>query len=107
MKEKTATESRGAVRGRWEAWAAVAMHVVVAAGVAAASVAAATATHAYIKGWTTVIPPMAWAGGLAAAIVIGGVGGCCPPSSHLPRRSDRSEPGAVDFEHTPSARLGA
>jgi putative ABC transport system permease protein len=93
MKEKPVTESRGAVRGRWEAWAAVAVRVVVAAGVAAASVAAVTATHAYIKGWTTVIPPMAWAGGLGVAIAIGAAGGFGPPSFHPPKRSDRTRRG--------------
>jgi putative ABC transport system permease protein len=47
-----------------------------AAGVAAG--AAATAIYAHAKGWTTVIPPPAWAGGLAAAIIIGALAGLLP-----------------------------
>jgi putative ABC transport system permease protein len=40
--------------------------------------AAATAIYARTKGWTAVIPPEAWAGGLAAAIVIGAFAGLLP-----------------------------
>jgi putative ABC transport system permease protein len=47
-----------------------------AAGVAAG--AAATASYAHAKGWATVIPPVAWAGGLGAAIVIGAAAGLLP-----------------------------
>jgi len=47
-----------------------------AAGVAAGS--AATAVYAHAKGWATVIPPVAWAGGLGAAIVIGAAAGLLP-----------------------------
>ena len=47
-----------------------------AAGVAAG--AAATAGYAHAKGWATVIPPVAWAGGLGAAIVIGAAAGLLP-----------------------------
>jgi putative ABC transport system permease protein len=43
-----------------------------AAGVPAGS--AATAVYAHAKGWATVIPPVAWAGGLGATIVIGAAG---------------------------------
>ncbi|HEY3034252.1 MAG TPA: FtsX-like permease family protein, partial [Streptosporangiaceae bacterium] len=46
------------------------------AGVAAG--AAATAIYAHSKGWATVIPPLAWAGGLAAAIIIGALAGLLP-----------------------------
>jgi putative ABC transport system permease protein len=38
----------------------------------------ATATYAGIKGWATVVPPLAWAGGLGAAIAIGAVAGLLP-----------------------------
>jgi putative ABC transport system permease protein len=43
-----------------------------AAGVPAGS--AATAVYAHAKGWATVIPPVAWAGGLGATVVIGAAG---------------------------------
>jgi len=47
-----------------------------AAGVAAG--AAATAIYARHKGWATIIPPEAWAGGLAAALLIGALAGMLP-----------------------------
>ena len=47
-----------------------------AAGVAAG--AAATAIYAHTKGWATVIPPVAWAGGLGATIFIGAAAGLLP-----------------------------
>jgi putative ABC transport system permease protein len=47
-----------------------------AAGVGAG--VAATAIYAHVKGWTTTIPTDAWAGGLAAALVIGGLAGLLP-----------------------------
>lgn len=37
-----------------------------------------TAVYAHIKGWAIVIPPEAWAGGLAAALLIGAVAGLLP-----------------------------
>ncbi len=40
--------------------------------------AAATAIYAQAKGWATVIPPLAWAGGLAAALLIGAAAGLLP-----------------------------
>jgi putative ABC transport system permease protein len=46
--------------------------VGVAAGVAA------TAIYAHTKHWTTVIPTVAWTGGLAAALVIGAIAGLLP-----------------------------
>jgi putative ABC transport system permease protein len=46
------------------------------AGIAAG--AAATATYAHARGWATVIPPLAWAGGLAAAVLIGAAAGFVP-----------------------------
>ena len=46
------------------------------AGIAAG--AAAVAIYAHTKGWATVIPPVAWAGGLAAAILIGAAAGLLP-----------------------------
>jgi putative ABC transport system permease protein len=40
--------------------------------------AASTGVYAHIKGWPVVIPTEAWAGGLAAAILIGAVAGLLP-----------------------------
>ncbi len=40
--------------------------------------AAATAIYAHGKGWATVIPTGAWAGGLAAALLIGALAGLLP-----------------------------
>jgi putative ABC transport system permease protein len=45
-------------------------------GVAAGSLA--TAIYAHAKGWSTVIPVAAWAGGIAAALVIGALAGLWP-----------------------------
>jgi putative ABC transport system permease protein len=39
---------------------------------------AATAIYASTKGWVVVIPPLAWAGGLAAALAIGAIAGLLP-----------------------------
>lgn len=47
-----------------------------AAGVGAG--AAATAIYAHTKGWAVVIPTLAWAGGLAAALLIGAIAGLLP-----------------------------
>ena len=47
-----------------------------ATGVAAG--AAATAIYARHKGWATVIPPEAWAGGIGAALLIGALAGLLP-----------------------------
>jgi putative ABC transport system permease protein len=40
--------------------------------------AAATAVYAAVKGWTVVIPTLAWGGGLGAAIAIGAIAGLLP-----------------------------
>jgi putative ABC transport system permease protein len=40
--------------------------------------AAATAVYAHTKYWATVIPPLAWAGGLASALAIGAIAGLLP-----------------------------
>jgi putative ABC transport system permease protein len=51
---------------------------VLGGGVGVAAGAIATAIYASTKHWTTVIPTTAWAGGLAAALVIGAVAGLLP-----------------------------
>ena len=38
----------------------------------------ATTVYAHTRHWTTVIPTLAWAGGLAAAIAIGAIAGLLP-----------------------------
>ena len=40
--------------------------------------ALATVVYASTKGWTVDVPPLAWAGGFAAALVIGAVAGLLP-----------------------------
>jgi putative ABC transport system permease protein len=40
--------------------------------------AAATGIYAHAEHWSTVIPTLAWAGGLAAALVIGALAGLLP-----------------------------
>jgi len=40
--------------------------------------AAATTVYAAAKGWTVVIPPEAWAGGIGAAVLIGAAAGLAP-----------------------------
>ena len=40
--------------------------------------AAATAVYAHSQGWATVIPTLAWAGGLTAALAIGAIAGLLP-----------------------------
>jgi putative ABC transport system permease protein len=47
-----------------------------AAGVVAG--AGATTIYAHTNGWTTVIPTLAWTGGLAAALLIGAIAGLLP-----------------------------
>jgi putative ABC transport system permease protein len=39
---------------------------------------ASTVVYAHIKGWSTVIPIEAWAGGIAASVIIGAVAGLIP-----------------------------
>jgi putative ABC transport system permease protein len=47
-----------------------------AAGIGAGALA--TAIYAHTKHWTTVIPALAWGGGIAAAILIGAIAGILP-----------------------------
>jgi putative ABC transport system permease protein len=55
--------------------------VLLAAGGGVIGVAAgalATAIYATTKGWAVVIPPLAWGGGLGAALLIGAIAGLLP-----------------------------
>ena len=70
----------GATRGQIRAqFLAEAIMLSLAGGAAGVSVgAAATAGYAHSHRELLVIPPEAWAGGLAAAVVIGAVAGLLP-----------------------------
>jgi putative ABC transport system permease protein len=70
----------GATRGQVRAQFLAEAILLSLAGGAAGEVlgAASTAVYAHLKGWAIVIPPEAWAGGLAAALLIGAVAGLLP-----------------------------
>jgi len=68
--------TRGHIRTQFLAEAITLSLLGGAAGIVTG--AAATATYAHSKGWATVIPTDAWAGGLAAAILIGALAGLLP-----------------------------
>lgn len=68
--------TRGQIRGQFLSEAILLGLLGGAVGVALA--AAATAVYAHTKGWATVIPAEAWAGGIAASLVIGALAGLIP-----------------------------
>jgi putative ABC transport system permease protein len=70
----------GATRGQIRAqFLAEAILLSLAGGVIGVIAgAAATAAYARVKGWPVAIPPEAWAGGLAAAVLIGALAGLLP-----------------------------
>jgi putative ABC transport system permease protein len=68
--------TQGQIRAQFLAEAMLLALLGGAAGVAAGALA--TAIYAAIKGWTTVIPTIAWAGGLGAALAIGAIAGLLP-----------------------------
>jgi putative ABC transport system permease protein len=68
--------TRGQIRAQFLAEAILLALAGGAAGVVVGS--AATAVYAHAKGWAIVIPPEAWAGGLAAALLIGAAAGLLP-----------------------------
>ena len=68
--------TRGQIRAQFLAEAILLSLAGGAAGVAVG--AAATAVYARSHSWAIVIPPLAWAGGLAAAVVIGALAGLLP-----------------------------
>lgn len=70
----------GAARGQIRAqFLAEAILLALAGGVVGV-IAGGVSTYAYAraKGWPVVLPPDAWAGGLAAAVIIGAVAGLLP-----------------------------
>jgi putative ABC transport system permease protein len=68
--------TRGDIRLQFLAEAILLAVLGGAAGVVAGGVA--TAIYAHAKGWATVVPPLAWGGGLAAALIIGALAGLLP-----------------------------
>ena len=68
--------TRGQIRIQFLSEAILLALVGGVAGVIAG--AASAAVYAHIKGWPTVIPAEAWAGGLVAAILIGALAGLLP-----------------------------
>ena len=68
--------TRRQVRGQFLAEAVLLTVLGGAAGVAAGVVA--TVVYAESKGWQVVVPVEAWAGGIAAAVVIGAIAGLVP-----------------------------
>jgi putative ABC transport system permease protein len=68
--------TRGHIRTQFLGEAALLSVMGGAVGIAAGILA--TAVYASTKGWSVVIPPLAWAGGLGAALVIGVVAGLFP-----------------------------
>ena len=70
----------GATRGQIRAqFLAEAILLALAGGAAGVAIgAAATASYARGHGEIIVIPPQAWAGGLAAAVIIGALAGLLP-----------------------------
>jgi putative ABC transport system permease protein len=68
--------TKGHIRTQFLAEAILLALLGGAAGVAAGAVA--TIIYAHLKHWTAVVPTTAWAGGLAAAILIGAIAGLLP-----------------------------
>jgi len=68
--------TKGNIRTQFLSEAILLALVGGAVGVTAGAIS--TAVYAHLKHWTTVVPTTAWAGGLAAAILIGAVAGLLP-----------------------------
>jgi putative ABC transport system permease protein len=68
--------TKGQIRTQFLAEAILLALAGGAAGVILGS--ASTAVYAHVKGWAIVIPPEAWAGGLAAALLTGALAGLLP-----------------------------
>jgi putative ABC transport system permease protein len=68
--------TRGQIRAQFLSEAILLAVLGGTAGVAAGSLA--TIIYAHVKGWQAVIPTEAWAGGIAATLVIGALAGLLP-----------------------------
>jgi putative ABC transport system permease protein len=68
--------TKGQIRSQFLAEAILLALLGGAAGVSAGALA--TAVYATTKGWATVIPALAWGGGLGAALAIGAIAGLLP-----------------------------
>jgi putative ABC transport system permease protein len=68
--------TKGQIRTQFLAEAILLALLGGAAGVSAGALA--TLVYAHLKHWTAVVPAAAWAGGLAAAILIGAIAGLLP-----------------------------
>ncbi len=68
--------TRGQIRGQFLSEAILLGLIGGAVGVVLGAVS--TAVYAHTKHWTTVIPTEAWAGGIAASLIIGAVAGLIP-----------------------------
>lgn len=68
--------TKGQIRTQFLAEAILLALLGGAAGVAAGAIS--TVIYAHVKHWTAVVPATAWAGGLAAAILIGAIAGLLP-----------------------------
>jgi putative ABC transport system permease protein len=68
--------TKGNIRTQFLAEAIILALIGGAVGVTAGAIS--TAVYAHLKHWTTVIPSTAWAGGLAAAVLIGAIAGLLP-----------------------------
>lgn len=77
--------TRGQIRAQFLAEAMLLSLLGGAVGVAVGVLA--TYVYAHIKGWGVVVPALAWAGGLAAALAIGAIAGLLPAM-----RAARMEP---------------
>ncbi|GGN94150.1 ABC transporter permease [Actinoplanes lobatus] len=68
--------TRGDIRTQFLSEAILLAAIGGAVGVGAGVLA--TVAYAQVKGWETVVPPLAWAGGLGASMLIGAVAGLLP-----------------------------
>jgi putative ABC transport system permease protein len=68
--------TKGQIRTQFLAEAILLALLGGAAGISAGAIS--TLVYAHTKHWTTVVPATAWAGGLAAAILIGAIAGLLP-----------------------------
>jgi putative ABC transport system permease protein len=68
--------TKGQIRGQFLSESILLALIGGVIGIAAGTIA--TEIYASTKGWATVIPPLAWAGGIGAAVAIGALAGLLP-----------------------------